>query len=95
MLLNQNTRAERFTPVPDSLIERVAYQQGRSAYADSGISTALPGTNSSFGLQTPAPGELDLLQIGVAKNSMLGVKLDQVPYNYRCNIILLVQRISN
>ena len=64
--------------MPDSLIERVAHQQGRSAYADSGITTAMPGTATSLGLQTPAQGELDLLQIGVAKNSMLGVRLDQV-----------------
>ena len=51
-------------------------QQGHSAYADSGAASA--GTATQYGLKTPVSGDLDLLQIGVAKNSMLGVKLDQV-----------------
>lgn len=77
----QNTRAERFTPVPDSLIERVAYQHGHSTYADSGTSSVFSGgTATQYGIKTPASGDLDLLQIGVAKNSMLGVKLDQVSF---------------
>ena len=84
----QNTRAERFTPVPDSMIERIASQQGHSTYASSGIQTALPGTATSLGMKTPAPGQLDLLQIGVAKNSMLGVKLDQVSISFDILICL-------
>ena len=39
----QNTRAERFTPVPDSLIERVAYQHGHNSYVDGGTSTVVSG----------------------------------------------------
>ena len=91
LILSQNTRAERFTPVPDSMIERMASQQGHNTYASSGLQSALPGgAQSTLGMKTPAPGELDLLQIGVAKNSMLGVKLDQVKFvtQLTCSVTL-------
>eukprot|EP00049_Salpingoeca_infusionum_P022507 m.7164 g.7164 ORF g.7164 m.7164 type:complete len:909 (+) comp5223_c0_seq1:190-2916(+) len=71
-------RQERFTPVPDSLMPGQGGQQH----------TTLDTRQQKYGgLQTPAPGtqtlmpsytgDLDLGEIGRARNTMIGVRLDQ------------------
>ncbi|XP_062520556.1 pre-mRNA-processing factor 6-like isoform X2 [Corticium candelabrum] len=82
----RNPRPERYTPVPDSFLERAAKQNQHHGNLDSkqqkyGFQTPLPGTKTPFssGLATPGgSAPLDLVQIGEARNSMLGVQLDQV-----------------
>ena len=75
----------RYTPVPDSILQK--------AVASQVSLTALDRQQMSGGLITPYPGgmtpgtmtpgfatstRIDLNQIGEARNSMLGIKLDQV-----------------
>ncbi|XP_065843636.1 pre-mRNA-processing factor 6-like [Oscarella lobularis] len=82
----RNPRPDRYTPVPDSLIERAAGQNKHHINLDSkqqkfgGFQTPFPGSMTP-GFATPsgtASAQLDLLQLGEARNSMLGVQLDQV-----------------
>ena len=78
---NVALRPDRYTPVPDSILEQVAHSM--SAH------TSLDARQQKYGgFQTPlsdtmTPGfasntRLDLNQIGKAKTSMLGIKLDQI-----------------
>ena len=75
----------RYTPLPDSVIQRAAAGQGQHTSLDSrqqmlgGFMTPRPGAMSG----TITPGfatstRIDLNQIGEARNSMLSIKLDQV-----------------
>ncbi|XP_048590658.1 pre-mRNA-processing factor 6 [Nematostella vectensis] len=77
----RNPRTEKFTPVPDSVIN--------SALLAGGTENALSGRQQVLGgFQTPFPGamtpgyatpsaDLDLIKIGEARKSLVGVKLDQ------------------
>ncbi|KAL5494082.1 hypothetical protein EMCRGX_G015354 [Ephydatia muelleri] len=78
---NARMRPDRITPIPDSLLQRAVTQQGTHAALDpmqqkyGGLNTPFPGTMTP-GFSTST--RIDLNQIGEARNSMLGIKLDQV-----------------
>ncbi|CAI7993815.1 Pre-mRNA-processing factor 6 [Geodia barretti] len=84
---NPHVRPDRYTPVPDTVLQRAINQTGRhntlsAAQLAGGYITPYPGTLTQIG-GTITPGfatstHIDLKQIGEARNSMLGVKLDQV-----------------
>lgn len=90
----------RYTPLPDSVIQRAAAGQGAHTTLDSkqqmlgGFMTPYPG-GMSVTPGTVTPGfststRIDLNQIGEARNSMLSIKLDQVRlnqlYNSTCTV---------
>lgn len=68
----RNPRAEKFTPLPDSVLSR---NMGGDAVTtidpSSGLSSMVPG------VLTPS-GDLDLRKIGQARNTLMNVKLSQV-----------------
>jgi pre-mRNA-processing factor 6 len=78
---NASIRPDRFTPLPDTILQ--------GAVASGQTHTALDARQQKYGgFQTPVGGSItpgfstsariDLNQIGEARNSMLGIKLDQV-----------------
>jgi pre-mRNA-processing factor 6 len=72
----RNPRAEKFTPLPDSVLSRNLGGENISTIDPaSGLASAIPGTAS--GMLTPT-GDLDLRKIGQARNSLMNVKLNQV-----------------
>ena len=78
---NAALRPDKVTPIPDSLLHSAAISTQKYSSLDS-------RQQKYGGFQTPAPGtitpgfstssRIDLNQIGEARNSMLGIKLDQV-----------------
>ena len=78
---NAALRPDRVTPLPDSMLHSAASSTQRHSTLDA-------RQQKYGGFQTPAPGtitpgfstssRIDLNQIGEARNSMLGIKLDQV-----------------
>ncbi|OQR74425.1 pre-mRNA-processing factor 6-like [Tropilaelaps mercedesae] len=66
----RNPRAEKFTPLPDSVIAgAMSTGQGIAAIDPStGLASPFPGTSS---------GELDLRKIGQARNTLMDIKLTQ------------------
>ncbi|XP_011402481.1 PREDICTED: pre-mRNA-processing factor 6-like [Amphimedon queenslandica] len=80
---NAHIRPDRYTPVPDSVLQR-ALAGGHNSLSKQqqllgGFATPYPGTMT--GTMTPGVStstRIDLNQIGEARNSMLGIKLDQV-----------------
>lgn len=75
----RNPRAERFTPLPDSVLVRNMGGETQTAIDPrSGLASMLPGvSNSTPGMLTPT-GDLDLRKIGQARNTLMNVKLSQV-----------------
>jgi len=72
----RNPRAEKFTPLPDSVLSRnLGGESSSTIDPSSGLASAVPGTAS--GMLTPT-GDLDLRKIGQARNSLMNVKLSQV-----------------
>jgi len=82
----RNPRSEKFTPVPDSVLKS-ALIAGSSNTALSSKEQAFGGLATPFpvgmtpgamtpGFTTPS-GDLDLIKIGEARKSLVGVKLDQ------------------
>jgi pre-mRNA-processing factor 6 len=79
----RNPRAEKFTPVPDSILSHnSAIGSGETVVAidpRTGLKTPLTGTTT--GLLTPGgfltPGNLDLRKIGQARNTLMDIKLNQ------------------
>lgn len=72
----RNPRAEKFTPLPDSVLARnLGGETTSSINPSSGLASMLPGTTS--GMLTPS-GDLDLRKIGQARNNLMNVKLSQV-----------------
>ncbi|XP_037083059.1 pre-mRNA-processing factor 6-like [Pollicipes pollicipes] len=72
-------RAEKFTPLPDSVLGRsLGGESVHSIDASSGLASIVPGTASMApGMVTPS-GDLDLRKIGQARNTLMNVKLNQV-----------------
>eukprot|EP00455_Lapot_gusevi_P044895 TRINITY_DN5682_c0_g1_i2.p1 TRINITY_DN5682_c0_g1~~TRINITY_DN5682_c0_g1_i2.p1 ORF type:complete len:977 (+),score=316.05 TRINITY_DN5682_c0_g1_i2:61-2931(+) len=66
-----NLRQDRFTPVPDSLIESARLNVAHTATADplTGLTTPLSGMATPF---------TDFTKIGKARDQVLGLKLDKV-----------------
>eukprot|EP01135_Chromosphaera_perkinsii_P001597 Nk52_evm67s207 gene=Nk52_evmTU67s207 len=73
----KSTRPERYTPLPDA----IAIGGSGKAETVSSVDAQSGFTTSTGGIMSAYPGagqKTDLTQIGEARNSMLGVKLDQV-----------------
>lgn len=73
----RNPRAEKFTPLPDSVLARNLGGEAQSAIdPSSGLASMVPGV-ATPGMLTPT-GDLDLRKIGQARNTLMNVKLSQV-----------------
>ncbi|XP_053674883.1 pre-mRNA-processing factor 6 [Anopheles nili] len=73
----RNPRAEKFTPLPDSVLSRNLGGESASAIdGRSGLASMIPGV-ATPGMLTPS-GDLDLRKIGQARNTLMNVKLSQV-----------------
>lgn len=71
----RNPRTEKFTPVPDSVLNSALLSGQNNTSVDP---MGLGGLESPYpGLSTPATSDLDLNKIGEARKSLVGVKLDQ------------------
>lgn len=72
----RNPRAERFTPLPDSVLTRnLGGESSTSIDAASGIMSQIP--HATPGMLTPS-GDIDLRKMGQARNTLMNVKLNQV-----------------
>ncbi|XP_058800576.1 pre-mRNA-processing factor 6 [Phymastichus coffea] len=72
----RNPRAEKFTPLPDSVLARnLGGETTTSIDPTSGLASMLPGV-ATPGMLTPT-GDLDLRKIGQARNNLMNVKLRQ------------------
>lgn len=94
----RNPRADKFTPVPDSVIAGAMTMGAMNQSLDvGGITTpgfATPMASAfSSGLATPGwktcatPGsstDLDLQKIGQARNRLMDIRLNQVSFFYQC-----------
>ncbi|EEB15596.1 pre-mRNA splicing factor, putative [Pediculus humanus corporis] len=79
----RNPRAEKFTPLPDSVLSRnMAGESATSIDPTSGLASTFPSGNATPGFSTPGmltpTGDLDLRKIGQARNTLMNVKLSQV-----------------
>lgn len=73
----RNPRAEKFTPLPDSVLSRNLGGESTNAIdPNSGLASMIPGV-ATPGMLTPS-GDLDLRKIGQARNTLMNVKLSQV-----------------
>uniref|UniRef100_A0A336MK64 Pre-mRNA-processing factor 6 n=1 Tax=Culicoides sonorensis TaxID=179676 RepID=A0A336MK64_CULSO len=73
----RNPRAEKFTPLPDSVLTRnLGGESTNTIDPSSGLASMIPGV-STPGMLTPS-GDLDLRKIGQARNTLMNVKLSQV-----------------
>lgn len=82
----RNPRTEKFTPVPDSVLHSALISGEKITTLDSrqqkfgGFQTPFPGGitpgGMTTGFSTPS-ADLDLIKIGEARKSLVGVKLDQ------------------
>lgn len=73
----RNPRAEKFTPLPDSVLSRnLGGESSSSIDPGSGLASMMPGV-ATPGMLTPS-GDLDLRKIGQARNTLMTVKLSQV-----------------
>ncbi|CAF4810724.1 unnamed protein product [Pieris macdunnoughi] len=72
----RNPRAEKFTPLPDSVLSRnLGGESTSSIDPTSGLASMMPGL-ATPGMLTPS-GDLDLRKIGQARNTLMTVKLSQ------------------
>nr|CAH7767016.1 unnamed protein product [Callosobruchus chinensis] len=73
----RNPRAEKFTPLPDSVLSRnLGGEQTTTLDPNSGLASMVPGV-ATPGMLTPT-GDMDLRKIGQARNTLMNVKLSQV-----------------
>lgn len=73
----RNPLAEKFTPLPDSVLSRSLGGETQSNIDPrSGLASMLPGI-ATPGMLTPT-GDMDLRKIGQARNTLMNVKLSQV-----------------
>lgn len=73
----RNPRAEKFTPLPDSVLSRnLGGESSSTLDPSSGLASMIPGS-ATPGLLTPT-GDMDLRKIGQARNTLMNVKLSQV-----------------
>lgn len=74
----RNPRAERFTPLPDSVLSRnLGGENVTTLDPRSGLASIVPGVQTGIGMLTPS-GDLDLRKIGQARNTLMNVKLSQI-----------------
>lgn len=80
----RNPKADKFTPVPDSVIAKTLEGGQGSSAVDAreqkfgGLTTPFPG-DTTPGFSTPA-GDIDMKKIGQARNTLMDIKLTQVIY---------------
>ncbi|CAH1719286.1 unnamed protein product [Chironomus riparius] len=68
----RNPRAEKFTPLPDSVLSRnLGGESATTLDPTSGLASMVPGVLT-------VSGDLDLRKIGQARNTLMNVKLSQV-----------------
>ncbi|KAL7057496.1 hypothetical protein AAHC03_016816 [Spirometra sp. Aus1] len=72
----RNPRAERFTPVPDSIIAKNIQDSQINSKLDA-VEQLHGGLTTPFGAQTPT-GDIDMKKIGQARTSLMDIKLNQV-----------------
>ncbi|XP_017782698.1 PREDICTED: pre-mRNA-processing factor 6 [Nicrophorus vespilloides] len=73
----RNPRAEKFTPLPDSVLSRnLGGESSSTLDPSSGLASMVPGATTP-GMLTPT-GDMDLRKIGQARNTLMNVKLSQV-----------------
>lgn len=73
----RNPRAEKFTPLPDSVLARnLGGETSTSIDPSNGLASMMPGV-ATPGMLTPT-GDLDLRKIGQARNTLMNVKLNQI-----------------
>ncbi|KAI5723357.1 hypothetical protein M8J76_004905 [Diaphorina citri] len=73
----RNPRAEKFTPLPDSVLRGNLGGESTGAIdPNSGLMSQIPGT-ATPGMLTPS-GDLDLRKMGQARNTLMNVKLNQI-----------------
>ncbi|XP_001951091.1 pre-mRNA-processing factor 6 [Acyrthosiphon pisum] len=74
----RNPRAEKFTPLPDTVLSRSLGGESTSSIdSASGIMSQYPHGTVTPGMLTPS-GDLDLRKMGQARNTLMNVKLNQV-----------------
>ncbi|CAG7718069.1 unnamed protein product [Allacma fusca] len=75
----RNPRAEKFTPLPDSVLSsNLGGESVSSLDPKSGLASAFPASGLlTPGITTPS-GDLDLRKIGQARNTLMSVKLEQI-----------------
>ncbi|CAI5450958.1 unnamed protein product [Caenorhabditis angaria] len=84
----RNARAEKFTPVPDSVIAMnmnygsmntsIDVNSGMSTPFNSGSGILTPGWKTGIQTGTSSSIDLDLVKIGQARNKIMDIKLNQV-----------------
>lgn len=73
----RNPRADKFTPLPDSVFAtNLGGESVTAINPASGLASMMPGTNTP-GMLTPS-SDLDLRKIGQARNNLMGMRLNQV-----------------
>jgi pre-mRNA-processing factor 6 len=74
----RNPRLEKFTPVPDSVLNKnvVMGEMSTTAVDPRGLTTPFPG-GMTPGFSTPA-SDIDMKKIGQARNTLMNIKLTQV-----------------
>lgn len=81
----RNPRAEKFTPLPDSVLARnLGGDASNSIDPSSGLASMVPGV-ATPGMLTPT-GDMDLRKIGQARNTLMNVKLSQVNFFHNVHI---------
>lgn len=63
----RNPRAEKLTPIPDSILAKTALSQETTTVMDSGLSSSIAGMST----------EIDMKKIGQARNTLMDMKLTQ------------------
>lgn len=86
----RNPRAEKFTPLPDSVLSRnLGGETSNSIDPSSGLASMMPGV-ATPGMLTPT-GDMDLRKIGQARNTLMNVKLSQVSrFDKNWNIMMIL-----
>ncbi|XP_053382294.1 pre-mRNA-processing factor 6-like [Mercenaria mercenaria] len=80
----RNPRAEKYTPVPDSVLSRAAASGTSNVLSER--EQKYGGLNTPYGALTPGlntpggvtPGDIDMKKIGQARNTLMDIKLTQV-----------------
>lgn len=76
----QNNRREKFTPLPDSVIQgaRIDTNHGNVLQQQAAAEQKFSGLETPLGIATPLAGPTDLTQLGRARDKVLSLKLDRM-----------------
>lgn len=73
----RNPRADKLTPIPDSILAKAALSQETTTSIDS-RELKFGGITSTFGGMSTPSGDIDMKKIGQARNTLMDMKLTQV-----------------